>query len=77
MDYVLQIKIKKRREKNVRAYDPCVIKIFLVIIFGNNFFLKYQLCRKTARDKNCLFSSHRTLRIFSEFFINFLVLHFL
>ena len=29
---------------------------------------------KTATDKNCLFSYHRVLRIFSEFFINFLVL---
>ena len=28
----------------------------------NNFLLKYnQLYRKTARDKNCLFSSHRIL----------------
>ena len=27
--------------------------------------------------KNCLFSSHRALRIFLEFFINLLVLHFL
>jgi len=43
------------------------------ILIFNNFFLKYyQLYRKTARDKNCLFSSHGTLRIFSEFFINFL-----
>ncbi|KYN21074.1 Class E basic helix-loop-helix protein 23 [Trachymyrmex cornetzi] len=33
--------------------------------------------RKTARDKNHLFSSHKVLRIFSEFIINFLVLHFL
>ena len=44
----------------------------------NNFLLKYyQLCRKTARDENYLFFSHRTLWIFSEFFINFLILHFL
>jgi len=47
----------------------------------NNFFLNfYQLNRKTVRDKNCLFSLHRNLRIFSKFFIIssfFLVLHFL
>ena len=40
----------------------------------NNFLLEYyQLYRKIARDKNYLPSSHRALRIFSEFFINFLV----
>ena len=34
----------------------------------NNFLLKYcELYRKTVRDKNCL-SSHKGLRIFSEFF---------
>ena len=44
----------------------------------NNFLLEYyQPYRKIARDKNCLLSSHRALRIFSEFFINFLVLNFL
>ena len=44
----------------------------------NNFVLKYyQFYRKTTRDKNYLFFSHRTLRIFLEFFINFLILHFL
>jgi len=37
----------------------------------NKFLLKYyQLHRKTARDKNCLCFFHKTLRIFSEFFIN-------
>ena len=46
------------------------------LIFNNFLFKYYQLYRKTARDKNCLFFSHRTLRIFSEFFINFLVLNF-
>jgi len=35
----------------------------------NNFLLKcYQFYRKTATHKNCLFSSHKALRIFSEFF---------
>ena len=43
----------------------------------NNFLLKYyQLYRRTAKDENCLFSSHRILRIFSEFFQNFLILYF-
>ena len=47
------------------------------ILILNNFLLKYyQFYRKTAKDKNHLFFSHRTLKIFSEFFINFLVLHF-
>jgi len=32
------------------------------------------LYRKIARYKNCVFSSHRTLRIFSEIFV-FLILH--
>ena len=41
----------------------------------NNFLLKYyQLYRKIAKNKNCLFFSYRTLKFFSEFFINFLVL---
>jgi len=48
------------------------IKKFVRILVFNNFLLKYyQLYIKTARDKNHLFSSHRTLRIFLEFFINF------
>ena len=34
----------------------------------NHFLFKYQLYKKTARDKNCLFSSHKILRIFLEFF---------
>jgi len=41
----------------------------------NNFLLKYyQLYRKAARDKNHLFSSHKVLKIFSEFFKYFLML---
>jgi len=44
----------------------------------NNFLLKYyQLYRKTARDKYCLFFSHRVLRIFLEVFQNFLIPYFL
>ena len=44
----------------------------------NNFLFKYyQLYGKIVTDKNHLFSSHRTLKNFSEFFINFLVIHFL
>ena len=44
---------------------------FAIIFYSNtiNFTEKLQ--------KNCLFSSHWTLGIFSEFFINFLILHFL
>ena len=35
----------------------------------NNFLLKYyEFYRKIARVKNCVFSSHKVLRIFSEFF---------
>ena len=53
-----------------------IIKNCRILVF-NNFFLKfYQLNRKNVRDRNYLFSPRRTLRIFSEFFINFLVLHF-
>jgi len=48
------------------------------ILILNNFLLKYyQLYRKAARDKNHLFSSHKVLRIFSEFFQNFLIPYFL
>ena len=47
------------------------------ILVLNHFLLKYQLYRKTARDKNHLFSSHKVLRIFSEFFQNFLISYFL
>ena len=53
------------------------IKNCWTLVF-NNFLLKYyQFYRKIAINKNYLFSFHRTLRIFSKFFINFLVLHFL
>ena len=54
-----------------------IAKNYRKLVFNNFLFKYYQLSEKTARDENCLFSSHRTLRIFSEFFINFLVLHFL
>jgi len=47
------------------------------LVFNNFLFKYYQFYRNIERDKNCLFPSHRILRIFSEFFINFLVLHFL
>jgi len=55
------------------AIFAVVNKILIIkncqILVLNNFLLKYyQLYRKTPRDKNHLFSSHRTLRIFSEFF---------
>jgi len=50
-----------------------IIKNHWMLVF-NNFFKYYQLYRKIARDKNCFFSSHKALRIFSEFFI--LVLQF-
>jgi len=36
-----------------------------MLIFSNFLLKYYQLYRKTASDKNCLFSSHRVLRIFS------------
>jgi len=55
------------------AISAIVTKILIAkncrkLVF-NNFLLKYyQLYRKPARDENCLFSFHRTLRIFSEFF---------
>jgi len=51
-----------------------------LIIFYSSF---YQVYRKTARGKNYLISSPIVIiffsyvRIFSEFFINFLILHFL
>jgi len=49
--------------KNLLITKNCRILVF------NNFLLKFhQLYRKTARDKNCLFFSHKVLRIFSEFF---------
>ena len=39
------------------------------ILVFNNFFLKYyQLYRKTARNENYLFSFHKVLKFFSEFF---------
>jgi len=38
------------------------------LVFNNFLFKYYQLYRKTARDKNHLFSSHRTLRIFFRIF---------
>jgi len=51
------------------------------ILILNNFLFKYYPLQKTvqkiARDKNYLFLFRKTLRIFLEFFINFLVLHFL
>ena len=47
------------------------------LVFNNFLLGYYQPYRKIARDKNCLLSSHRALRIFSKFFINFLVLNFL
>jgi len=44
-----------------------IAKNYRKLIF-NHFLLKYyQFYRKTIRDKNCLFSSYRALRIFSEF----------
>ena len=46
-----------------------IIKNCQILAILNNFLLKYyQLYRKAARDKNHLFSSHKVLRIFSEFF---------
>ena len=54
-----------------------IIKNCRKLVF-NNFILKYyKLYRKITRDKNCLFSSHRALRIFLEFFQNFLTPYFL
>ena len=54
-----------------------ITKNYRILIF-NNFLLKYyQLYRKTVRDKNYLFSSHRALKFFSEFFQNFLIPYFL
>ena len=54
-----------------------IIKYRWILSFNNVLFKYYQLYRKSVRDKNCLFSSHKVLKIFSEFFINFLVLYFL
>ena len=56
--------------------QPSFFKIFREIatklLTFSNFLLEfYQLCRKIVGDKNYLFSSHRALRIFSEFFITF------
>jgi len=63
------------------AIFTIVNKILIIkncrILVLNNFFTQIL----STLQKNCkrqkTFSSHRTLRIFSEFFINFLVLYFL
>ena len=44
------------------------------LVFTNFLPKYYHLYRKTIRDENCLFSSHRTLRTFPKFLVNFLVL---
>jgi len=48
-----------------------IVKSCRKLVFNNFLFKYYQLYKKNARDENCLLSFHRTLRIFSEFFINF------
>ena len=65
--------IKLRRKVHYFTIFVIVNKILITknrrILVFNNFLLKYyQLYRKIASDKGCLFSSHRVLRIFSEFF---------
>jgi len=58
-----------------------IIKNHRILIF-NKFLLKYntinfiEKTRIKIVDKNCLFSSHRVLKIFSIFLIKCLVLHF-
>jgi len=55
-----------------------IIKCRRILIFNNFLFKHCQSYRKQQEnEKNCSFFSHRILRIFSEFFINFSVLHFL
>jgi len=44
-----------------------IAKNYRKLIFNHFLFKYYQFYRKTVRDKNCLFSSYRALRIFSEF----------
>jgi len=71
--------VERTKPRRKILYHFIIFAIVNKILITKNcqiliFLLKYQFYRK--RDQNHLFSSYKVLRIFLEFFINFLVLNF-